>query len=380
MILLIAACNLQSDAQIAGSSFSTPSAVPSTGISESPAPANQASHLLKALSFLPNDAHHVWFTDWAFIKAQEGVSQISSASEAEERLDFFQMVAERYAIFGAYGVSHLTSHADTWGWDSADLDWETHVSISLPPGYVLKFQDGFDLASVLNRFKDRGFSKSVYNGMPIYSHKVEVHLDWLRATELSIVNTAVIADANLLILSVSPDNIRAMIDAYQGDAPSLAEDSAVQALVHRLGNVAQAFISGHVCDAFSASALLETPALNLFDHDLLQSQLENRPALRNYDALGIGFCYEDSSPISLILMHFPDANQAAEDFQPRLQLATEGLIRDKQPFSYAETSFTLLEARVEGNDIVFNVKPIGNDPRRLFLLIERMDMTFATCP
>ena len=79
-------------------------------------------------------------------------------------------------------------------------------------------------------------------------------------------------------------------------------------------------------------------------------------------------------------MHFVEANQASADLAPRRKLATEGLSRNTNSLTYAETYFTLTNAAVEGSDIVLQVKPFDDQPPRFFRMVVNSDMTFAFCP
>jgi hypothetical protein len=339
----------------------------------------ESNNLIQALSVLPADANHVEFTNWAYIKEYEGFRDITSASSEEEWRKFFLAVAERHAAPSIYGLTHLREHAEVWGWDAADLDWEARVQISLPPGYVLKFRDDFDFTPVLARFEGRGFIPSVYQGVTVYTHTLDLELDWLLRTEFSILNTAVLKDSHLLIMSIGLDNVHNMVDAYQNRAASLADNPAVQATVGSLGEVGAAFISADACSALSSEALLKFHPLPSVVEQM-RSQLRDRPQLQRYEALGIGYRYDGTQSLGLVVMQFSGNDQAAADLEPRRQLAAEGLVRASNSQTYSEVCFTLNKASVEGNQIILEVTPVKNEPMRFFGIVSHMDMTFATCP
>lgn len=136
-----------------------------------------------------------------------------------------------------------------WGWDSTDLIWEATVHIDGPPTgrhtsplYVLQFPDDFDFAPLQDLFEQRGFSQSDYQGVTIYSHKMDLATDWIIIGKLAIVNTAVIEKDHRLVLSTQLEAIQAVLDAYKGEAQSLVDNSTAKAIAERLGESAGAYI------------------------------------------------------------------------------------------------------------------------------------------
>jgi hypothetical protein len=351
---------------------------------------DESNNLMQALSALPTGANHVGFTNWAFIKEYEEFQDITSASNDEEWVEFWLACAERHAapsFFGArwfYGGSaDLRGHAKLWGWDSTDLDWEAGVSRTFGPGYVLKFRDGFDFTPVIARFEERGFTASVYQGVTIYTHELDVEKDWLLGTEFSILNTAVLADESMLFMSIGLSNVQSMLDAYHNRSASLADDPVVRATASRLGEVGAAVVIADPCSAFSAlsSKVLCEGFFRLPESkEKCHAQLKDRPQLQGYEVLGIGYRYDGTQPVGLIVMHFSDASRAASDLEPRRQLAVDGFYLAPDAETDNEVYFTLNKANVEGNMIVMEVTPGDRRPSLFFYMELRDDMMFASCP
>jgi hypothetical protein len=339
----------------------------------------ESNNLVQALSALPVGANHVEFTNWTFIKEYEGFQDVTSASSEEEWVEFLLTVDERHAAPIVYGRRNLSGHAELWGWDATDLNWEAGVQITVPPGYVLKFRDDFDFTPVIARFEERDFTASVYQGVMVYTHTHDLSLEWLVFSEFSILNTAVLTDANMLIMSISLENVHNMLDAYYNRAPSLVDNPTVQVTLDTLGDVGAAFISAEACAALSSEAIVRSASLPE-TAEQMKAQLSERPPLQEYETFGLGYRYEDAQPVGLIVMHFSDPKQAREDLQPRRQLAVDGLVRDPDPQTYSEAYFTLDKASVRDNQIIFKVTPFDNKPRWFFGMVLRGDMSFATCP
>jgi hypothetical protein len=368
-------------ATIAPTHSATPSPSPTVPSTLAPLP-ESGGNLAWALTLTPADAYWFYFTDWVLIKEYEGVTDLSSQSSLDERTEFLTSIFKGQAAASGYGVDHFREHADTWAWDTTDLVWEATVFTEGPTIYALKFRDDFDLAPILALFDERGFSQGEYQGVPIYSHEMDFEADWLRATEFAILNTAVLEDEKMLILSPSIEDVRLVLDTYLGEVASLADNEAIQATASHLGEVAAAIIGPGVstCLSFSANPLLEMLGQQPSEEQLdeLREELSGSE-LHLYTALGVGYRYEDDEPVGLVVMHYTSAGEAQADLEPRRQLAEEGISQTTgQP--YSETVFTLEQASVEGSDLVLRLRPDNDQPSRLFQMVEYRDIAFAACP
>lgn len=338
------------------------------------------NHLHQALSVMPEKANFVEFTDWMRIRKDAGFEDLSSTDDWNTRIEFFLAATGKYAMPSFYGVSRLENHSELWGWDSTDLDWEVRSSISIHPNYALKFRSDFDFGPFLAHLKEHRFTKTSYQNISIYSRQADTSLDLIKTTELSILNTAVIEEANLLLMSSDRDTVLLLIDAFQNKSDSLADVVPVQAVIQSLGDTPGAFISSDPCSLLGPSALLEHQSDLFQDTKQIRQQLDSRPLLANYEALGIGYSVEGSESLGLIVLQFSDPEKAAKDLQPRQQLAQIGITRGKNPQPYEKVLFSVSNAEVEGNQIIMEVVPVNNHPSRLFQMVWSRDMIFATCP
>lgn len=340
-------------------------------------------NLHEALSLVPAHANFVEFTNWALIKRETGFPGISSLDEFETRLDFLRTVVEKYPLPAAYGLIHMQDHSELWGWDLTDLEWEVRSSRNIHPNYVLKFRDDFDFTPFLDHLEERGFKKTNYQGLPIYSHPVDTALDWIGTTELSIVNTAVIEEANLLVMSGDKDIVESIFGSFQKQSDSLADNEFVQELIASLADSPGVFVSGDVCSLLGPQALMDRLAsepLKDTKQRQLRRQLDSRPPLESYEALGIGYSLEDPETMGRIILQFSDPETALKDLEPRQQLAETGMILQDETRSYRETFFTLRKARVEGDRIILEVGAVENGALGIFEMARQLDMSFATCP
>lgn len=343
-------------------------------------------NLNKALAMMPADVEEVYFTDWALIKAYEGKQGVNSESSLEERFEFLKCTNERQAAASGFGTGHFYTFAETWSWDTTDLEWEASSALARPTLYILKLRDDFDLSPVLARFEERGFEESTYRDTPIYSHDQNLLEEWFRGTgELAILNTAVIETEKLLVLSADIDAVHAVLDVYRGKATALGEDEAVRAAAGRLGEVAAAVLDQGFCARTGAARILEDlRRIPESDRERVEELMERYgldqdPRIHQYEVLGMGYRQEDGKPLGLIVLQYAQADDAQADLEIRRQGIEEGhSIAFSGP--YSERAFTLKDASVQGTSLVFQVNPVNEMPKRLFQMYFNLDLLFASCP
>ncbi len=111
----------------------------------------------------------------------------------------------------------------------------------------------------------------------------------------------------------------------------------------------------------------------------IQELLNKTSQFHVYAALGMGYQYEGNQPVGQIVMDYQKAGDAQSDLEPRRLLADQGTsLAVQRP--YSQTSFSLIQATMDGSDLVLRVTPFSNQPTRLFDMVNRRDMLFAVCP
>jgi hypothetical protein len=142
------------------------------------------------------------FSDWAAIKSSLGMADVTSQGLMEDRMAVVRSTNMTEAAAAGFAVDRFVGHADAWGWDSTDLDWEATILSEQGRTHVLRFREGFDLDPVLERFDEREFSTEKVPGGTLRSHELSVEEDWLRATDFAITNTVVLDDGRTLLASI----------------------------------------------------------------------------------------------------------------------------------------------------------------------------------
>ena len=341
--------------------------------------------LHRVLEFVPTDLSEplIQFTDWAMIKSLTGMESVTSESPIEDRIALAKRVSQDHAAGSAFALTHLREHADAWGFDTTDLEWEAHVvSRELPPVYVLKLREGFDFAPVAARFIERGFVQTESHDAVVFTHTLDVRIEWVRTTELSIHTTAYLEAESLLVLSSHLGAVEAFLATGASRSSSLEASQHVRAAVEHLNDPTGAIllIGAGTCGGFTARPILEL-LTELPDEGTiaeLKATIEEAPALFPYRVLAAGYRYEDDYPVGSFVFEYDSAEAATADLPIRRALAEGGTsLTYEKPIS--EAYFTLLEASVEDRAIILDVAPVNNQPQRLFRTLLYLDAPFAGC-
>jgi hypothetical protein len=339
----------------------------------------------EALNALPLDLSDtmLMFTDWGQIKAKLGLESITSDSSLEDRMDLARGSTQDFAVATAYGLADVESHAELWGWDSTDLEWEVNViSAELPPIYFLKLRNGFDFSRVSAHFTDRGFVQTESHGVAVFMHDFDPSQAWLRTTELSILTTAYVDEDRLMILSSSPAAVEMCLSARAGEIAALDEDRFETSALEHLGSCDSGIILRGLgeCFRFTPNPILDLigtlPTSDRISE--LRARMENRDLLVPYRAFGVGYVDIDGSRIGTIVFEYDTPELAILDMPARLLLADEGS-STYYDAPISECCFTVQACETKDNAILMTVAPVANEPRRLFRMIFYVDAVFAGC-
>ncbi len=339
----------------------------------------------EALSALPRDLSDTMllFTNWSQIKDNLGLENVTSGSPSDARIEFARRCRQELSIATAFGIDNMDTHADMWGWDASDLDWEAQlVSSVLPPIYVLKLRGDFDFSLAAVGFTERGFVQTDSHGALLFSNSMDPGQPWLRTTELAILNTAYIADEQLMILSSSPVALGQSLATWADSIAGLDEDPFAVAAVEHLGAVDSAILLRGLgeCIRFTPNPILDLVG-NLPTSERIEKlrvSLQQRELLVPYRAFGTGYEDVEGARTGTIVFEYDSADLALLDMPARLLLAEEGMSTCYEA-PIAETYFSVHSCEVLDNAIVMSVTPVANQPIRLFRMMFYLDAVFAGC-
>ncbi|MEX1020221.1 MAG: hypothetical protein WDZ49_11205 [Litorilinea sp.] len=384
------------------SATATPSATPAPSVTDAGSLSAIHPDLAIALGLAPLTTPHFEYTNWALLKAQAGVPDLNSATDMAERMAFMMNVGgTEQAVATGFGRSHFRTHAEVWGWDSTDLQWE--ASFATPGGplaFVLRFDADFDIAPVLAHFEEREFERTEHafgdSTAILYSHSLDLRAVWMNTTEFAILNTAYLPDAHTLILASDGDALLATL-AQLAAGETLATRPDIQSVAVSLGAAGAAMILTEGCPALDVATYM----MEIEDMDTLHATLEELLATSAgglYSVLGIGYRVEETGdaaaensaeenggagiPVGIFVHHYPSAEQAYADLESRRAIAETGLSRVYDGVPYAEL-FSVYDATVREEITGANLNLIlaaqERPPQLFFNMVLQRDLMFSTC-
>lgn len=343
-----------------------------------------AAGLSDALSLIPagTDDLMLLFTDWDGIRLSLGLDDVTSASPLDLRLQLGMSTSGGHAAGSAFALQHLADHASNWGWDTTDLRWEARVIAGrLPPFYLLKLREHISLDAIAVHFVERGFVQTTSHGATVFHHGLVAGEDWLRTTEISILNVAYLEDEHLLILSAFAGGIDAALAARTGALPAANNTFLGAAVDHLDSPLAAVLLVGlGECLRFTANPVLDAlgtvPTQEAIE--AMRDAARNAELLVPYRVFAVGYREIDGAPVGSIVFEYDSAELAAVDLEPRRLLAEEGMSSSFEA-PIAESYFTVLSAGVEERAIVFTVAPVNGQPSRLLRMVLYRDAPYAGC-
>ena len=345
-----------------------------------------SSPLLDVLSFVPASSVSttVYFTDWTVLKGYVGFDAASQQSPEDAENALTTSLGRGQAAASAFGADHPDQVA-LWGWRSSDLQWEANFTDGTAMSvYVLKLAPGFEFGALVSLFEQRGFTETESHGVTVYSHPLDFGAEWMAKSELAIVNTAMVAEDGLLILSSSAAALDAALSAYRSEIPSLSANAAAQGLADRLQGVASAILvmGSGACSSLSTASVLESLIHASDTEDVyaaLNALLAERAGLHVFTAFGVAYRYDGDVPVGTFVLRFLDPDSASSDLPLRRDLAEFGASAQGGQL-YSQVTFTMIRADVDGPDLTLTVRPIADEPRRLFQMVLARDVLFALFP
>lgn len=358
-----------------------PAAETGAAVLPMPGPQSVDPYLLAALSFAPLETELLSFTDWEAIKLRQHAGGVTGASPMGLRRDFLRSLTEDETAASAFALAYFAHQAEQWGWDTTDLLWEATVQGQGAPVFVLRLRDDFDMEGLLARFEERDFTKTKHSGALVYTHPLDLTVPW--RTELAVFNAAVLPDEKILIHASDPTTILSVLAARAG-AANWQNNAAALAVAAALGPASAALIAPgpQTCADLGFAALL-SPLLGSSQSSAdelaaLQQKFFGDKPLHPYLMLGVGYRYEASHPVGMVVMHYPSPDQAQTDLEARQELAANGQsISTQAPFR--DLLFSDAGVAVSSDNLVLSGRLADDRPQRLFNMFYRRDMPFAAC-
>jgi hypothetical protein len=326
--------------------------------------------LLEALTYAPTSANIVEFTDVDLIKRYEHLEDLTSEDVAQGKAPVLAVNSRH--VFLVEPSIQMPVHAQVWQWDITDVRWAVTLSIDVPVT-ILAFRDDFDLNAFTTLLKERSFSATPLGKVTFYQHELDLSADWLRVN-LQMVNTAVLEAQKIVVMSSSPEAVKAVLEAHNNQTTYASVDS-IQTIAEQMGEVAALTLENNNCLAYSTIRdRMKSP-----EEIKAETEKQLELNLKPYQTLALGYRYETDNSLGTLIIHYGNIADAQHDLATRQKIADEGLSFVTN-LLYKESVFGLESATANGNNLIFKLRPVDNIPRRLFNMLYQRDMAFAGCP
>ncbi len=336
-------------------------------------PTPPTSRFDEALSYLLPDDKLFSFNDWAAIKESLGAEDVTGASSEDDKRRFFVEGLNPppntspapgttfEAVVDGYGEQVALAHAETWGFDLFDYEWEAAFNEG-GTTHVIRFREGFDLAPVISLLDERDFTSERLENATLRMHET-APADW--ALELAIFNVALLDDGRTILLSYDPDDLREHLATFKPDPSPFV--SSIREVVGEPRAATIVFDGANFCKSIAPQG--DGPAADLLDA---------AGPLGAWEALAFAYSRE-TSPIGTIAFGYEDEAQAQSDLEGRRLLAEEGTSIWEEGMPYSDF-FTVKAAQASDGVLQLSVSPANDRPGRMFILPYVRDLLFAACP
>lgn len=321
-----------------------------------------------AVSRLPADTLRVSFTDWTQVAAAADGEGITPTSPAEEVQDFLARAFEQDLTYGSALSTSFPALAENFRITPVDAEWEVYGQARGGSVAVLRLGPDVDLEELEGRFAGLGYQAPADGagsaGTWVGSPELVAGLDepFTPVQE----NLAVVEDERLLVMADDPAVVDATVEVVRGDADDLGSVEGVSDLVSVAGEPAASVLwaGDFACEDLSLS--------QADDADLAAGETLVAEAGGVHPLTGLVFAQHDTGALTVGML-FESSDQAAEDLQPRVDLASGPA--PGQGGTFAER-FTVAEGVADGSLVRLQLEPVDGP----FLSdLGQGPVLFATC-
>ena len=276
----------------------------------------KASPLAQALALVPQTIEAISFTDWVRVKTSFGLDPAKPDAAA------FAAQIKQKTPFAIYGLQYLETHANDWGWGTADLLWEAATRVGDNPVYLLKLRNDFDLSAITQKFEANKFTKFGYQGATVYQHPRGTQ-DYDKTTQRAINVTAILADEKVLVLSYQPTSVRQILETNAELAPALANGSTLGTLATQMGDLDSVMLAYPALTCRTLDTLIKDQGVAGEALKKVQAAYANQ-TVHAYDTLGVGYIVNADKTIGQIQMNYAKAEDAKADLPVRQENIEKG--------------------------------------------------------
>ncbi len=328
-----------------------------------------ASTYAQAVDALPGSTLRASYTDWAEVRALAGGTTLGPASPNRQVRSFLDRAYNRGLTSASALTGTVAQMEQLYGFSPLEAQWESYGQSRQGSVDVLRLPDGTDFTSIEENLRTLGYreprSGLGHGGVWHASGDLLAQL----GSGLTPVqqNMVVLASHGVVLLSDSASYVASAADVLRGSAPSLAQTPGVSGLTGNAGSPVSAMLWARDFACLDLSMGNASPADRSTGARLVRRAGKVTPLT------GLVMAQQRSGDLS-VGMQFEDSDQASQNLQPRVDLASGPAPGQGGTF---RGRFTITSAQASGSSVVLQLRPRGGEQ----LLADLSDgpVLFATC-
>lgn len=333
----------------------------------------QRSSYEQAVLAMPGSTLRATYTDWSKVRAMAGGAKVAEGP-TQARVDAFVLRAYDQDLTSTSALVDSTfAMADLYGFSALDASWEMFGQSEEGAVAVMRMPESVDLSAVEENLVDLGYapptggagSDGVYEGTADLVAQIDPSLTPV------LQNLVVLRDERVVLMSDATSYAESSAEAVLGDAPSLVEETAG---VEDLSELAADPVSAVLYASDFACEALSTATADEEDQVRAEQLVDQAGGVSPLAGLLLALEPDRSLQVG---MYFESEDQAADDLEPRVELAAGEAVG--QGGSFAER-FQVASGEQSGQTIVLDLTPVA--PRLDSFLLSDLSagpLLFAAC-
>lgn len=320
-----------------------------------------ATDFERAMSFAPNDAERVTWTDWSAVRAELG-ADLNPDSSPDRVLDFLDEGYDADLTSTSALVQSAPVLQESYGFSPASLDWELFSQSTQGAVVVMALPESTDLEALADGFEDLGYERPDEDaGVWVGGGSLLARIGRDLTPELQ--HLAIDTDERLVIASDTEGYLAQVLDGLgEGELPTDLADT-VEPSGDPLSAVA--YDSDYVCTQLAMSQADEA------DQAQAQSLVEGAGEVN--PITGFAMSAQPGGGIRVV-MAFESEEQAKTNADSRAVLA-----RGPAPGQGGDFAdrFSVSQVTAEGNVVTMALDPV--DGQYVLSDLSAGPVLFATC-
>jgi hypothetical protein len=319
----------------------------------------------RAVGYLPAETLRATYTDWAAVRSAARGDALSAGSSAKQVQAFLDRAFDRDLTSTSALAESTYALAEHYGFSPLDAAWESFGQSPQGQVVVLALPEDADMAGIEKRLRTLGYDEpaaglgegGTWEGSSDLVATIDPALTPVQQ------NLAVLAAERLVLMSDSPVPVSSTAAIVRGDSAGL--DVAALTSVAGSPVTAELWASDFACQDLAMSAADEE------DQRVASSLVEKAGGVSPLSGLVIAQQPDRSITVG---MRFETSDQAAENLQPRVDLAAGDA--PGQGGTFADR-FRVTSGEADGDRVVLRFEP--TDAQFVFSDLTSGPVLFATC-